>query len=352
MTEVSKNSRTSLPTTTSEKNYFYLTNVDGHLYQDYIYICLEDNNFGLSYNNIKYCCTNTYQYSPIDIAVLSCSFINSNYYDKESTSSTNKYYYKIKTSYLTQYTIVNYYGNSSSGYLYVTYDYKRLGVKITKVSKNSRTSLPTTTKGKNYFYLENSNYYSYIYICLEDNNFGLSYNNIKFCRTNTNPYSSPGMAVSGCSFINSNYYDKESSSSTNKYYYKISTNSSYSFTIVNYEGRHSSGRLYVTSNHINLDFKITQVYKNSSTSLPTSTSKAKYFYLTNSDYHYSHIYICLEDNNFGLSYNNIKYCLTDTINPFSFCSFRYPFLYINTSSSVQLNIITKFLFLPLIDIHL
>ena len=141
------------------------------------------------------------------------------------------------------------------------------------------------------------------------------------------------MAVSGCSFINSNYYDKESSSSTNKYYYKISTNSSYSFTIVNYEGRHSSGRLYVTSNHINLDFKITQVYKNSSTSLPTSTSKAKYFYLTNSDYHYSHIYICLEDNNFGLSYNNIKYCLTDTINPFSFCSFRYPFLYINTSSS-------------------
>ena len=83
MTEVSKNSRTSLPTTTSEKNYFYLTNVDGHLYQDYIYICLEDNNFGLSYNNIKYCCTNTYVYSPIDIAVLSCSFINSNYYDKE-----------------------------------------------------------------------------------------------------------------------------------------------------------------------------------------------------------------------------------------------------------------------------
>ena len=88
---------------------------------------------------------------------------------------------------------------------------------MAQVYRNSKTSLSTTSSEDKYFYLTNSNYYSYsnyIYICLEDNNFGLSYNNIKYCGTNTNP-----------------------------------NLSSYIYSIINYEGSYSSGNLYVTSDY-------------------------------------------------------------------------------------------------------
>ena len=46
-----------------------------------------------------------------------------------------------------------------------------------------------------------------------------------------------------------NHYNTQSSSDTTKYYYKISTSSSYSYSIINYEGSSSSGNLYVTSDY-------------------------------------------------------------------------------------------------------
>ena len=120
---------------------------------------------------------------------------------------------------------------------------------------NSRTSLPTTTSQDKYFYLTNSNYSSYsnyIYICLEDNNFGLNYNNIKYCFTNTNPYINPDSAISNCSFDLISYYGTQSSSGAIKYYYNISTTSYYTYSIFYYEGNNSSGNLYVTSDYKNI----------------------------------------------------------------------------------------------------
>ena len=126
---------------------------------------------------------------------------------------------------------------------------------MTQVSINSRTSLPTINSEDKYFYLTNSNYSNYssnIYICLEDNNFGLNYNNIKYCLTNTNPSSYPDIAIKNCSFNSISYYSKQSSSDTIKYYYNISITSSYIYSIVYYQGNNSSGNLYVTSDYKSL----------------------------------------------------------------------------------------------------
>ena len=42
MTQVNRNSKTSLPATNSENKYFYLTNSEYYSYSSNIYICLED----------------------------------------------------------------------------------------------------------------------------------------------------------------------------------------------------------------------------------------------------------------------------------------------------------------------
>ena len=350
MTEVYRNSRTSLQTTVSEDKYFYLTNSNYYPHSNYIYICFEDNNYGLSDIGVKYCPTNTDPGSYPNKAVSGCFFSTLYYYYKQSSSGTIKYYYyKISTSNSNYYTIVNYQGGYSEGKLYATTDYNDLVPKIqmTQVSRNSRTSLPTTSSANKYFYFPNSNYNdnytNYIYILFEDNNFGLKYDNIKYCRTDANIGSYPDNAVSSCSFIPISYYSTQSSPSTIKYYYKVSNTMPYTYSIVYYEGSYSSGSLYVTIDYNDLakTVKMTQVSRNSTTSLPTSSSYNKYFYLINSDYFlYSHyIYICLEDNNFGLNYNNIKYCFTNT-NPSSYddseaidCSFHSLYYSNNQSSS-------------------
>ena len=172
---------------------------------------------------------------------------------------------------------------------------------MTQVSINSKTSLPTTTSENKYFYLTNSNYSpysSYIYICLEDSNFGLSYRSIKYCLTNINPSSNPDSAVSSCIFKTLALYDSISSSSTDKYYYRISIISNYIYTIVQYEGNNSYGNLYVTSHYKYLpSIKMTFVSKNSNESLPTTILQEKYFFLMDKEYYLlsNYIYICLED---------------------------------------------------------
>ena len=96
-------------------------------------------------------------------------------------------------------------------------------LEIYQVSKGSKKSLSTYTTDLNYFYLTNSeysSYSSYIYILLEDNGFSLSYSNVKYCRTNTNPNSYPDSAVNSCTFYSVSYYKSHTSSSTTKYYYK------------------------------------------------------------------------------------------------------------------------------------
>ena len=337
MTQVSRISRTSLSTISSYSKYFFLTNSNYFNHSNYIYICLEDEHFNLSYKNIKYCLTNTNPSSNPDNAINNCSFSSISYYSSQNSSGIIKYYYKISITSSYTYSIVYYEGNNSYGYLYVTSDYIDLTriVKITKVSSNSRISLPTTSSVDKYFYLTNSNYYSssYIYICLEDNNFSLNYNNIYYCLTNTNPSSYNYNPISSsCYFFSLSYYSCQKSSGTIKYYFKISVISSYTYSIVYYDGSYSSGNLYVTSGNIDLapTVKMTQVYRNSRTSLPISSSNDKYFYLININYfqYSNYIYFCLEDNNFGLSYNDIKYCLTNT-NPHTYpdtaiksCSFK------------------------------
>ena len=75
MTQVSRNTRTPLSTTTSEDKYFYLTNRDYNQYSSSIYFCLEDKGFGLNYNNIKHCYTSTNLSSSLESDVNCCSFI-------------------------------------------------------------------------------------------------------------------------------------------------------------------------------------------------------------------------------------------------------------------------------------
>ena len=77
-------------------------------------------------------------------------------------------------------------------------------IEMTRVYKNSKTYLPTNSNS-NYFYIVNDeySYYStYIYFCLEDNDFSLNYNSIKVCKTNNDPRTNEQSAINSCS---SNY---------------------------------------------------------------------------------------------------------------------------------------------------
>ena len=107
--------------------------------------------------------------------------------------------------------------------------------------------MPTSSPKKNYFYIINSDYYSYsnyVYFYLEDYNFGLNYNNIKYCYTNTNPYYYPDDAINHCSLTNLPYNDSKYYSNYKRYDYKFKINSSYTYSIVYYQGNYSSGSLY------------------------------------------------------------------------------------------------------------
>ena len=172
------------------------------------------------------------------------------------------------------YSIVFYEGSYSSGSLYVTSHYKDLSqiVKLSQVSVNWRASLPTTNLENKYFYLRKSALYefsNYIDICFEDNNFDLSYSNIKYCCTNINPFNNPDDAIKGCSFIPISYYKTQGSSSTKKYYFMIPFSKSFNYSIVFYEGSYSSGRLYVTCD-----------YKSISNDDNKGLSKATFIYIS------------------------------------------------------------------------
>ena len=118
---------------------------------------------------------------------------------------------------------------------------------MTYVLRNSKISLPINSSEDKYFYVSNSDYYlysKYLYFYLEDNNFGLNFNNIKYCYTNINPNSSLDDAVDDCSFNSISYYDPIYSSSSKLYHYKIPTTRSYNYSIIYYEGYYSGGSLY------------------------------------------------------------------------------------------------------------
>ena len=69
---------------------------------------------------------------------------------------------------------------------------------------------------------------------MEDKNFGLNYNNIKYCYTKDMPDWNSEYVVKKCSFNTISYYSYKSSSSSIKYYYKISANSSFTYSIIYY----------------------------------------------------------------------------------------------------------------------
>ena len=219
------------------------------------------------------------------------------------SSSSIKYYYKISANSSFTYSIIFYEGKNSSGSLYVITDYKdlNLNVNITQVSKNWRTPLPISSSYHKYFYLNNWDYIitNYIYFYLEDSNFGLNCKSIKYCFTDINPYGIYSQsAIAHCSFTTISTYSYQSTSNSTKYYYKIYSNNKYYYSIIYYEGRYSSGSLYVYSDYHNLnkDIKMIQVFRNLTTSLPT-TSEYKYFYLTKTEYNKisQYIFICFED---------------------------------------------------------
>ena len=264
MTSVYRNLRTSLPISSSEDKYFYLTNSEYYSHSNIIYIRFEDNNFSLDQYSIKYCLTNIDPSSYPNRAVSECLFGYKDYMDyyfEEISFYTKKYYFKISTSSSYSYSIIYYRGKGGSwsdGNLYVTSDYNDLvpTFVMTEVSRNVRRFLTTINLQDKYFYLTNSEYYPYsnnIYICLEDNNFDLNYNNIKYCFTNTNPYINTVDAVNNCSFNLISYYNNnQSSSGSIKYYYNISNTSFYTYFIVYYEGKNSFGNLYVTIDYKNI----------------------------------------------------------------------------------------------------
>ena len=323
MIKVSRNSKISLPTTTLEDKYFYLTNSDYNSFTNYIYIFFQALSFYLRTNSIKFCLTNISPSSSPDSAVNGCSYTALSYYNAKTSSGDDKYYYKISTNSSYHYTIVQYDGHPP-GKLYVICDDIDLAVvKMTQVYRHFREHLPTTISQDKYFYLTNNEYYpysSYIYICLEDNSFDLSYNSIKYCQTSINPSSNPDSAINDDYWSKINYYKNKSSSGTTRYYYKFFVSSSEAYSIVYYDGKNSSGSLYVTSHYDDLSqsVKMTHVSRSSKTSLPTTSSINKYFYVNNSDYYSysSYIYFYLEDNSFNLYNNDIKYCHTNN-NPYN-----------------------------------
>ena len=249
MTKVARNYRTSLIASTSYHKYFYLKNSDYYSHSSYIYIYFEDNNFDLSYNNIKYCLTSNDPSSNPDSIVNDCSFTTIYSYDSKSSSDIYKYYYKISTTSSYTYSIVYYDGSNPSGYLYVTSDINDLAKTAiaTYLHRNSKISLPIASSIDKYFYVSNIDYYFYsnfLYFYFEDEGFGLSYNKIKYCYTNTNPDSYLDDVVKYCSFDSISYYDTTYSSNSKIYYYKIPTTSYYTYSIVYYDGSNPSGYLY------------------------------------------------------------------------------------------------------------
>ena len=303
MTQVSIIYPESLPIYAGENKYFFFKNNEYSESSNYIYFILEDKNFGLNYNNIKYCYTKDMPDWNSEYVVKKCSFNTISYYSYQSSSSSIKYYYKISANSSFTYSIIFYEGKNSSGSLYVITDYKdlNLNVNITKVSKNSRTPLPISSSYHKYFYLNNWDYIitNYIYFYLEDPNFGLNCKSIKYCFTDINPYGIYSQsAIAHCSFTTISTYSYQSTSNSTKYYYKIYSNNKYYYSIIYYEGRYSSGSLYVYSdyNNLNKDIKMIQVFRNLTTSLPT-TSEYKYFYLTKTEYNKisQYIFICFED---------------------------------------------------------
>ena len=190
---------------------------------------------------------------------------------------------------------------------------------ITKVSINTRTSIPTNNyyPGKmNYFYLTNSEYYSYsnyIYFTLEDNGFKIFGESIKYCITNTDPNSYSESDIKKCNFTEVTLYGCLTYKGT-KYYYMLPTNNSYIYTIFTYNGIYSYRNLYITSNYQESfpSVQITEVSNNTRTSLPTITSIDNFFDLTNNDYiSDSMIYILLEDDGFSLKTYSTSFCLSN-----------------------------------------
>ena len=249
MTQVTLNSKKSLPINYSYNKFFYFTNSEYNSPSKNIYFCLEDKSFALYSSQIQFGESYTNPSSYLDS-------VNIDFYDRKirlykiskSLSGSTKYYYRISPNFNNTYSIIYYDGHYSSGNLYVTSDYNDLFVEITKVNIHSYKYLPTRTPKENYFYLTNSDYYSYssyVYFYLEEHNFNLNNSNIKYCYTNIDPNYDPKDAINNCSFTSLSFYDSNYYSTCPKYYYKFPTNSYYNYSIIYYEGFSDKGYLYI-----------------------------------------------------------------------------------------------------------
>ena len=88
----------------------------------------------------------------------------------------------------------------------------------------------------NYFYLINSEYYSYsnyIYFILEDRGFNIYSESVKYCVTNIEPNSYSESDIKNCNFTEVTLYGNLTYNIT-EYYYKLPTNNSYIYSIFTY----------------------------------------------------------------------------------------------------------------------
>lgn len=114
---------------------------------------------------------------------------------------------------------------------------------ITKLYRDSLTTLSTSSKS-NYFYLEKSDYdYSDIYLYFQDYSFYMDSYNLKICYTDNFPNTD---MINTCSWTYKSPYYTYSSYSYSEYYYSL-TKKSYYYIIVNYQGSSTYGSLYAES---------------------------------------------------------------------------------------------------------
>ena len=131
-----------------------------------------------------------------------------------------------------------------------------------KIDSESMTSLNTTLDFTTYFFmtLENTDIAGMIYFYMTDNNYSLSYNNIKVCYTTDEP--NQDSTLSDCEWKELTPYEK-TDSNPKEYFYKNSYIPSFykRYLIVRYTGLNPDGELKVQSSLTDLYQKIKEKVK-------------------------------------------------------------------------------------------
>ena len=122
------------------------------------------------------------------------------------------------------------------------------------VDSSSATTLNPSPGYANYFYIDNRSSRSYIYFYIKDKNYGLKYDNIQVCYTDSSP-------IDGSEYFKNCYnsdtsikkYGTVSDGSTTYYLFKYSSSPYRDYLIVKYYVERSSGSLEVQASYSELN---------------------------------------------------------------------------------------------------